>query len=212
MNRRELSARLADGPDHTALRGWARGVLTRAAEGTGVPAVHHPLGFVCLPVERTGGDGVCVHVWSPRLPEAATSTSGVHCHSWDLVSYVLTGEIGNRLPDVRPVARGPTHRLFEVVSSPAGDDLRPTGRTVRQGPGVTERHGPGAVYRLPAGVFHESVVPDGGCTATIALGSETPGVPDLTLGPLDGARHHVTRPECGDTTLRLVARAALDGL
>ncbi|WP_019630648.1 hypothetical protein [Actinomadura atramentaria] len=199
-------------PDHGLLRGWARGLLLRAADGEPVPAVHHPLGFVCLPVERDGGAGVCLHVWSSRLPGAVPTTSSIHCHSWDLVSYVLFGEVGNRLPEVAAPEGRPTHRLFQVVSGPGGDELLPTDRTVRHGAGSAERFGAGAVYRLPAGMFHESVVGGAGDAATIALGAERPGLPNLSLGPLGGAAHRVARRPCGGEALRTVARGALAGM
>ncbi|POM23918.1 hypothetical protein BTM25_25440 [Actinomadura rubteroloni] len=208
MKRDELAAHLSGTPGHGTLRAWAREILERAA-GPGVAAVHHPLGFVCLPVERDGGEGVCLHLWTSVLPAATPTTSAIHCHSWELVSYVLFGAVGNRLPELAPDGR-PTHRLFEVTSGPDGDELRPTGRTVRHAAGTAERFGTGAVYRLPAGVFHESVV--AADAATIALGAERPGRPNLSLGPLGAAAHRVARRPCEGAALRAVARAALAGL
>ncbi|MET7459952.1 hypothetical protein [Nonomuraea sp. NPDC005501] len=174
-----------------------------------VRAVRHPLGFVCLPVERSGGDGVCVHLWSGALAHAESTTSQIHCHSWDLFSHVLYGQIRNVHVDVADAGPDATHRVFEVVSDPGGDHISPTGRTVRHATGLVEVFGPGDSYTLRAGRFHSSVVPEGGEAATIALGRGRRGSRDLSLGPLAGLGHHVSRqpldPEETAHAVRLIA-------
>lgn len=174
------------------VRGEARSWALEAISGA-VRAVRHPLGFVCLPLEREGGDGVCIHLWSDSLPHAHSTTSQIHCHSWDLVSHVLYGQIRNVHVLVSDAGADATHRVFEVVSGPGGDRISPTPRTVRQQTGLVEMFGAGDTYTLPAGRFHSSVVPEGGEAATIALGRGRPGSRDLSLGPLDAGGHHVAR-------------------
>jgi hypothetical protein len=195
-------------------RSWALAVLSGGLAGglsgeAGVTAVRHPLGFVCLPLERDGGDGVCIHVWSDTLAHAESTTSQIHCHSWDLVSHVLYGQVRNVHVRVTDAGRDATHRVFEVASAADGDRIRPTGRTVRHAVGRVETFGPGETYTLPAGRFHSSVVPEGAEAATIALGRGRPGSHDLTLGPLRGGRHHVARQplDAEETahTVRLIA-------
>ncbi|SDG03845.1 hypothetical protein SAMN05421505_101182 [Sinosporangium album] len=159
-------------------------------------AVRHPLGFLCLPVVRDGEYGVCLHIWSAAFPMAEPTTSRIHCHSWDLTSHVLYGHVGNELAEVRDADLDPTHRVLEVVSGADGDRIRPTARTVRLRRGASELWGPGDTYALPAGVFHSSVIPEGGEAATVALGRTIPGSGDLSLGPLDAAPHHVRRTLC----------------
>jgi hypothetical protein len=161
----------------------------------GLGGVRHPLGFVCLPLDRSGGDGACLHLWSPRLaPPAPPTTSQIHCHSWDLVSLVLYGQIRNVHEVVTDAAaREATHRVFEVVSGADGDRIEPTPRTVRHTSGLVEVFGPGDTYTLAADRFHSSVVPEDGETATIALGRGRPGSHDLSLGPLGAGGHHVRR-------------------
>ncbi|WP_113700233.1 hypothetical protein [Nonomuraea lactucae] len=174
------------------VEGRARSWALAAVSGN-VTAVRHPLGFVCLPLERQGGEGVCLHLWSGTLTRAETTTSQIHCHSWDLFSHVLWGQVRNVHAEVTDTGRGATHRVFEVVSTAAGDHISPTGRTVRHSTGLVEVFGPGDSYTLPAGRFHSSVVPEGGEAATIALGRSRPGSRDLSLGPLTGGDHHVSR-------------------
>ncbi|MFD0853807.1 hypothetical protein ACFQ07_16330, partial [Actinomadura adrarensis] len=145
---------------------WARDVLGDIAGGRmPVHAVKHPLGFLCLPLERSGDLGVCLHIWSPELESVEATTSGVHCHSWELVSFVLYGSVRNTRANVAetPPAGpdGATHRLFEVVSRGEVDELKATGRTVRYTPGDTSTHGTGETYTLPAGVFHTTHIEGG---------------------------------------------------
>lgn len=187
-------------------RGQARPWALAALSGTGIRAVRHPLGFVCLPLERDGGDGVCLHLWSATFAHAANTTSGIHCHSWDLFSHVLYGQVHNVHVEVTDAVRDATHRVFEVVSTADGDRITPTGRTVRQETGLVEVFGPGDTYTLPAGRFHSSVVPEGGEAATIALGRGRPGSRDLSLGPLGGRDHHVSRQPLDEEETALAVR------
>jgi hypothetical protein len=187
-------------------REWALAVLGEIANGgSDVRGVRHPLGFLCLPVERAGESGVCVHVWSAAVAHAESTTSQVHCHSWDLVSHVLYGQVRNLHAIVSDAAEDATHRVFEVTSTPDGDVIRPTGRTVRYATGRAELFGPGDTYTLGAGAFHSSVIPEGGEAATVALGRGRPGQGDLSLGPLATPLHHVRRERLDDAE---TARAA----
>jgi hypothetical protein len=173
--------------------GEARAWALEALSDAGVCAVRHPLGFVCLPLERDGGEGVCLHLWSDSLAHAESTTSQIHCHSWDLVSHVLYGQVRNVHAVVTDARSDATHRVFEVVSGSDGDRISPTRRTVRHDTGLVELFGPGDTYTLPAGRFHSSVVPEGGEAATIALGRGRTGSRDLSLGPLGAGPHHVSR-------------------
>ncbi|MFF4614672.1 hypothetical protein [Nonomuraea jabiensis] len=181
------------GVHQRVLGGEARAWALETLSSGGLTAVRHPLGFVCLPLERDGGEGVCVHLWSDSFAHAESTTSQIHCHSWDLVSHVLYGQVRNVHAVVTDAGRDATHRVFEVVSGADGDRISPTGRTVRHATGLVEVFGPGDTYTLAADRFHSSVVPEGGEAATIALGRGRPGSRDLSLGPLNGGPHHVAR-------------------
>jgi hypothetical protein len=201
---REITA----GTAAVSLPGWARRVLDDFAAGrSSIPAVRHPLGFLCLPVERENDLGVCLHIWSPEVSPAPVTTSPLHCHSWDLISFVLYGTVRNVcarvVEDGSPQA---THRVFEVVSRGEVDELRATGRTVHYFPADATDHRPGDSYTLPAGVFHSTCIESGLDAATVALGRQTPGDLDLSLGPLDTSTHQIRRMRCDPGT---AARAAL---
>lgn len=197
MRYEDIRQEIRAGTAARTLPAWAGGVLDDVAAGRSpVPAMRHPLGFVCLPVERSGELGVCLHIWTPEVHPAPSTTSAVHCHSWELVSFVLYGTVRNVRMDVEenPGHAGePVGQVFEVFSQGEVDELRATGRAVRYSPGPSSTHRTGDSYTLPAGVFHTTLIEDGADAATVALGRRTPGGGDLSLGPLDTPTHHVRR-------------------
>ncbi|WP_433300249.1 hypothetical protein ACQP2F_02560 [Actinoplanes sp. CA-030573] len=160
---------------------------------SGLRAVWHPLGFACLPVLRDGDEGICLHVWPELREPAPRTTSPFHCHSWDLLSHVLYGTVGNQPVDI---TAGDRYRVFEAQSTAAGDDLVATERLVDAYGRTPELWGGGQTYSLPAGVFHASVIGDGSVAATVVLGKHHPKRPDLTLGDPAQSTHRVTRRLC----------------
>ncbi|HEY2762762.1 MAG TPA: hypothetical protein VGJ13_01895 [Pseudonocardiaceae bacterium] len=177
-------------------------------------AIRHPLGFVCLPVQRRGRYGICVHLWTEQRPEPDLTTSPVHSHSWDLLSYVLYGEVGNQLVRIVDTSVAPTHRLFEVLSDGDTDVIRPTQRLVRCEPGPVQSTAAGGTYRLAAGEFHMTVVPGEAEAATVVLGRARADVVDLSLGDLGTSGHRVPRRRCTEPetahAAELVARRLTD--
>lgn len=206
-----LAAAMEDGTAGEVVPAWVAGTLAEVAERrAGFRAVRHPLGFACLPVERAGEIGVCVHLWAAGRPEADPSTSQMHAHSWELTSYVLYGVVRNELIEVLEDA--PTHRVFEIRSGPGGDEIAPTERLVRPVRADAAVHGRGEVYRLPTGRFHTTSLPGSGDAATVVLGRGLPGARDLSLGPVDMSAHHVTRALYGRSDTVDAARATLRAL
>lgn len=214
MRYEEIREVIRAGTAERTLPGWAGRVLGEVLEGLAagaspVPAVRHPLGFLCLPVERSGDLGVCLHIWTPEVRPASATTSPVHCHSWELLSFVLYGTVRNVRMDVEEAAGRAPHQVFEVVSHGDVDELRATGRAVRCSPGRSTAHRTGESYTLPAGVFHSTLIEDGRDAATVALGRQTPGGGDLSIGPLDTPTHrmHRARSDQADTE-RALRRSA----
>ncbi|MFB6436617.1 hypothetical protein ACFCVY_07525 [Streptomyces sp. NPDC056411] len=200
-----------DGGTETLFATATAGLEEIASGRRALRAVRHPLGFFCLPVLRDGDRGICVHIFEPGAADpAALVTSPMHCHSWELTSFVLHGEVGNLRVRVRPDHEQPTHRVFQVHSSPSGtDDIQPTSQLVRCEPGAAQTSGRGQTYRLPAGAFHRTDVPTGSTAATLVLGRSLPAHTDLSLGPLHGARHRVVRQTCDAAQTARTARSAL---
>jgi len=206
----ELHRQIKGGGAPADISAWAIETLSDIQDGRlPLTAIRHPLGFLCFPVERTGDYGVCIHVWLPGLSVAAPVTSLVHAHSWDLLSHVLCGSVRNETLRVMPEPDRPSHRLYEIRSQGAVDEIRPTPGLVRAQPHADQEFKPGESYTLPAGAFHSTLIPSDEWAATVALGRTAPGGIDLSLGPIDGAsRHHLTRETCGpEETVRAVSTA-----
>jgi hypothetical protein len=180
-------------------------VLRAIADGeSDIRAVRHPLGFLCLPIERHDVCGICVHLWSPRLTRTRPTTSGMHAHSWDLLSLLLAGELRNDLVTV--VDERPTHRVFEVHSRGAIDEMRATPRLVSSLTDRTEAHRAGGSYAVGAGQFHATFATE---AVTVAVGRGRPGAVDLSLGAIDAGTHHVRRHGCDGAETALAAREAV---
>lgn len=210
---REIQQRTAS----TQLPARVISVMTEVAAGRRpMVAIRHPLGFVCLQVQRQGAYGVCVHLWTEWRPESELTTSPMHSHSWDLLSYVLYGEIGNQLVHVTDAPAAPTHRLFEVLSDGDMDEIRPTDRLVRCEPGPVQSIAASGVYHLAAGEFHLTVVRGDVETATVVLGHARTDLVDLSLGPLGTRRHRVSRQRCTEPETAhaagLIARRLTDNM
>jgi hypothetical protein len=208
MDYSELENAILDGVGAEAVSGWVTAELAGVAAGRrSTTAVRHPLGFLCLPLLRAGGRGVCVHLWTRTLARAYPTTSPAHAHSWDLVSYVLYGEVQNELVQVRDSPRRATHRIFEVRSDGDTDEILATGRLVRWDSTTAELTPGGQTYLLPAGEFHMTVIPHEAETATIALGRTRAGAADLSLGGIDTGSHRVRRQRCTAAETAWAARS-----
>lgn len=203
-----IRAAIDDGSASTTIPAWALGMLGDIADGrVAITAVRHPLGFLCLPVERRADHGVCLHLWSTDEPPVDLTTSGMHCHSWDLLSYVLYGRVRNTVLSIADDR--PTHRVFEVVSHGEVDEIRATSHRVSYAIRGVAEYTAGQIYTLPAGVFHSTTIPDGRAAATVALGRTASDHDDLSLGPLDASTHHVRRHRCTPEETARAARRSL---
>ncbi|MEU3118183.1 MULTISPECIES: hypothetical protein [Micromonospora] len=203
----DLEREIDRGTRPELLRGWALDVLDDVAEGRrSLRAVRHPLGFTCLPVERDGPDGVCVHAWPADPPPVRPTTSTMHSHSWDLLSHVLHGTVRNELIEVDDAPADPAWRVYEVRSLGEVDEMAATDRLVTAMTATVETHSAGDSYALRAGGFHTSEVDAGEPAVTVALGRTTPGACDLSLGAVDGRSHRVRRDRCDAAETARMAR------
>ena len=196
MNYADIYQAIRRGTAAEAVPRWALSSLRDIAEGRrDLTGVWHPLGFLCLPIERLGDHGICVHQWTLALRPCLT-TSAIHSHSWDLTSYVLYGGLRNERVQVIDDPDFPTHRVFDVRSYGDVDEIGATTRLVSYRAESVEAHGAGGVYSLPAGEFHTTVLADEHGAATVALGRGREQAADLTLGAVDTPSHVVRRRRC----------------
>jgi hypothetical protein len=200
-------------PANGGMVGWALAAL--AESGDALRAVLHPLGFLCIPLFRGPGLGVCVHMWADGLPTAELITSPIHSHSWDLLSYVLFGRVDNDL--IRTVAAAPaeaSHRVYQIDSAQGADRIIATSQYVRCARAATHYAAAGDAYTLAGGEFHTTVVAAGSTAATILVARTLPGARDRSLGPpaLPGnaASWRIHRRFADATLTRQAVEAVLD--
>jgi hypothetical protein len=150
-------------------------------------AVAHPLDFVCVPLARAPGFGVCAHIW-----QDGQAASTIHSHSWHLYSEVVHGAIANEVFAVTEWPGG-DHELVRIDSTGSRDRMTPTGRTVLVEDAERTIHLPDSSYHLAAGVFHRSIPVSDGPTLTL-----------VTATTLPGARDHIVvdRPAGNERTIR----------
>ncbi|WP_155368176.1 hypothetical protein [Catellatospora vulcania] len=186
MNHSGLERAIRNRSAHDVLDLLLAGGLQDIAHGRSeLRAVRHPLGFICLPLSRDQSDvGVCVHVWSDA-DVATRTTSAVHCHSWDLLSFLLSGSILNQTYQVDDDPEGPL-RVYEIRSADGHDEILTSARRVRITAGHADIRSSGEYYELPAGHFHASLTrsPE---SVTVVLGRLREHASDLSLGALDVA-------------------------
>ncbi|MEU4773629.1 hypothetical protein [Micromonospora sp. NPDC023644] len=207
MSYADLEREIDRGTRPELLRDWMLGVLDDVAEGQRpLLAVRHPLGFTCLPVSRTGADGICVHAWPAEPPIVQPTTSPVHSHSWDLLSHVLHGRVRNELIEVTEASADPAWRVYEVHSRGDVDEIAATDRLVTAATVTVETYCAGSSYALPAGGFHTSEVDPGQPAVTVVLGRAAPGFCDLSLGAVGGHRHRIRRDRCDVAETARMAR------
>jgi hypothetical protein len=211
MNFADVHRLLERGEALDKVAAWTVDLLAEIIEGSRpLAAVRHPLGFVCLPVLRSGPEGICVHLWDDDLASAVPTTSQIHAHSWDLLSYVLFGELHNEVIEVADEDAEPMSRVYEIRSLGDVDEIFATARLVRHATLAVDVNRAGSSYTLPAGAFHTTVVPQGRTTATVALGIMRDGAHDLSLGPVRGVPHRVHRTRCDHRETVRAARTVAD--
>jgi hypothetical protein len=180
---------------HAVRQGSASKVMELLNLGSpgNVRAIRHPLGFYCLPVHRGTADrfGVCVHLWSPDVRPDIT-TSNVHCHSWDLLSFVLYGAVHNQRHDLVETTDGPW-RLYDAVTEAGADQLIATASLVDLKSHEPEAYLAGEYYELPAGRFHSSAA-SAVESATVVLGTDRPGERNAVLGDPTGPDQYPRGP------------------
>jgi len=164
-----------------------------------LPAISHPLEFVCIPVYRSGADGLCVHLWDADNHTGPAAPTANHAHSWDLLSYVLMGTVRNELFDVFDDRTTPDDRVYEVLSRGDLDETRPTDRLVRHALRSMHEHCAGTVYSLQSGRYHRSSY--SGPTVTIVYGFNHDTGRNVFLGPLSGGAPFSRRAPCSAAEL-----------
>jgi hypothetical protein len=178
-----------------------------AARPASVLAVWHPLELMHVEIGREGDTSLRLHIWGSTPARFDSSGHEVHCHEWDLKSYVICGGLRHF---VYRVERGPaTHAVYRVEYRGFVNELRHSGREIRCAAPDVRVLEAGQTYQLPAGIYHR-VVGSMITTATLVEARYRRDRSNRVLGSLAGAPSYVTRRwRCPPS---LVRKAALDVL
>ncbi len=174
-------------------------------------AVRHPLGFIYSPLLREGPTALRLHIWLAGVSRPRLTTSPIHDHTWQLISYVILGGLENHIVEISDSAE-PTHRIFEIRGAGGADRLWPTDRLVGFRVASVQKVQAGERYTIEAGRFHFTEVSPDHTVATLVLAERKAPVPERSLGPLHLPEHEMTREACPPGELCGAAARVLDSL
>lgn len=145
----------------------------------------HPLGFVHG--ELVGDEHVAMrlHIWDAIERATQEPRWFIHTHIFDLKSIVLTGSLTNHLYEWSETELNADKRLYRITYAGDVSRLEATGHLGRCEPISSEEVNTSQMYTVDCGEFHNTFVPEGAFTATIALTSKHPGTP-LVVGATNG--------------------------
>lgn len=188
---------------------WTTRILHEIATGArNCNAVWHPLSFYCFPFYRRSGNGLCVHYWPARQPEAPERREGlVHSHSWTLRSRVLVGNLANCLFTVTEHDRHVELELYLVENRGTRDEIQPMNRAVSCERAAVQVARSGEAYELGAGIFHATESASSGPIVTVVAGQDSPHRQNLLVDQAGRQRRAVTRQTLSTARSAELARA-----
>lgn len=187
------------------------GYLTDLAEQRrDIAAIHHPLGFIYVPMMRDDRGLLRLHLWMDGGTPDGITTSPYHMHTWNLASYVMCGSLQNQLLSTDPHS-GPLgpYQVFEIVGNRQRGELQATDEEVYATIDSVEDVKAGEIYHIPAGRYHTTVNTSEGDLVTVAYVQRVPGTMERNLGPVDVGTHVVVREDCPSEEVAKVARSVL---
>lgn len=189
-----MSAELSSLLTHERIRSTPAHVLLAELKAwlvsTNASALLHPHGFHVVLLSRTNEEEWRLHFW-PEGPRVVTGMPAfVHTHDRHVDSWILQGRLTNIIYDVQTVPVGGSP-LYEVgyagdrYSSTTSNVLRRTELRVQAEAMSEATIQPGDTYRVDHHDYHEAVVPEDICTATLVrMHTRAPGA--VRVVGLDG--------------------------
>ncbi|AEU34959.1 hypothetical protein [Granulicella mallensis] len=145
----------------------------------------HPLGFIHGELMSYKHAAVRLHIWDSIERVMQEPRWFIHTHTFDLKSIVLTGCLTNRLYAWSEAELSPNKRLYKITYAGEVSRLEATDQLGRCEPLSSEDVNTSQTYSVDFGEFHNTFVPEGVFTATIALTIKRPGNP-LVVGATNG--------------------------
>ncbi len=141
----------------------------------------HPHGFFVVPVNRTDVGDWRFHFWARGKRTIRGMPAFIHTHDRHVDSRILLGQLTNTTYKVCPSTTGGLP-LYEVgysgdrYSKSTSNFLLKTPTRVEPRPISTETFAAGEFYHVDRHTYHEALVSEDDCTATLGwLHSRTPG-------------------------------------
>lgn len=175
-------------------------------------ALLHPHGFHVVLLSRTDEEEWRLHFWPPGPRVVTGMPAFIHTHDRHVDSWVLQGRLTNILYDVQIVPAGGTP-LYEVgyagdrYRSMTSNILSRTAQRVQAGVLSEATMQPGDTYRVDRHDYHEAIVPDDVCTATLVrMHARAPGA--VKVVGLDGFPETIAFRRTKLSTEAIVGRLA----
>jgi len=171
------------------------------------PSFWHPLGFVHVRLYAEPGRSLRLHLWPRGRRVLQEPLWLIHDHIFTLRSVILVGAVRNTVYEAIESEHA-RYRIYEV--SYGGPDssrnkLTATSALVLPRSTLSEGHVAGAAYSIPPSVFHESVVSEDVCAATLVLTSDPLPLSPRVVGDASApSTISVERRRCSTDELRRV--------
>jgi hypothetical protein len=151
----------------------------------------HPLGFIHVKLIRQGKFELRLHVWPARVRYEQQPYWPIHNHRFDLLSNILVGAVTNHLYKVVQSDFNAAQQLYRVIYGVNSSELLPTGIPISVELLASNNVEAPHSYAVEAGIFHETCVPKGMFTATLALTRDSDlGVEAKAVGLMERPETH----------------------
>lgn len=162
----------------------ARDILSEVAETLPeVPATQHPLGFAHLELTHVLSRPfrTRLHVWTTETMEWADELGGLHDHTWELNSGVLTGGLTDTYLEPRETHDG-QFGAFRIQYGSSGNETRRLGGRWALHEIGSRKVQAGGSYKLPPRVVHRTKV-DSFPTSTLVVAKDMGGEGPMVFLP-----------------------------
>lgn len=157
-----------------------------------IPFVWHPLGFVMATLMSEGKEKIRLHLWPTQFQKVQKPTWLIHDHFFDLVSWVLCGEIKNI--EYKKSNLEATHELYSVTYDSNGSILTKLDLGISLNIQSEEIIQESGSYAIKSGILHQSISNSENTTVTVCHTIDVRGESPLVVGKLNGGfRYHYKR-------------------
>ena len=154
----------------------------------GLSFCRHPLGFIHAVLARNKGYALRLHVWPDAHRYEQEPFWPIHNHKFDLTSRVLIGSLTNSEYAVIRTSEKTIYQLYDVTYGAGTSKLLQSAIQVVVKRCYSKHAVAPSVYSVKAGAFHDTFVPRGVFTATLALTKDA--LPDADVKTVGDSQGH----------------------